>query len=103
MLSETSNRLVDNAIKLIYSAEIFITSDDIFNQVYLYVRENQIVGFLVVDEDIKKAHRMIPTGDDSVNCCTEDTVPAVCGVYAIWTALKNRKQGIATKLLDVLR
>ncbi|XP_047338131.1 protein CHROMOSOME TRANSMISSION FIDELITY 7 [Impatiens glandulifera] len=36
-------------------------------------------------------------------CCEEESVPAVCGIRAIWVSLSNRRKHIATHLLDAAR
>ncbi|XP_076763046.1 establishment of cohesion [Xylocopa sonorina] len=70
-------------------------------QVYLYVRNKVIIGVLVA-EQITTAHRMIPELLE-LDCCTVESSPAKCGINVIWTDLNHRRQGIATKLLDILR
>ncbi|CAL7939652.1 unnamed protein product [Xylocopa violacea] len=70
-------------------------------QVYLYVRNKVIIGVLVA-EHITMAHRMIPELLE-LDCCTVESSPAKCGINVIWTDLNHRRQGIATKLLDILR
>ncbi|CAI0462757.1 unnamed protein product [Linum tenue] len=35
--------------------------------------------------------------------CEEKSVPAACGIRAIWVTLSNRRKGIATQLLDAAR
>lgn len=69
--------------------------------VYLYIRDKVVIGVLVA-EHITTAHHMIPELLD-LNCCTAENSPAKCGVNVIWTEIKHRKQGIATKLMDLLR
>ncbi|XP_057326280.1 N-acetyltransferase eco [Microplitis mediator] len=70
-------------------------------KIYFYVRNKCIVGVLVA-ESIKEAYRMIPELID-LDCCEETPSPAKCGVNVIWTALSHRRQGIARKLLNILR
>lgn len=70
-------------------------------KIYLYVEDKTIVGVLVA-EPVKIAHRMIPEFFD-LDCCSEESTPAKCGVNVIWTALTHRRKGIARKLMDVLR
>lgn len=71
------------------------------SQIYLYIREKTILGVLVA-ESITKAHRMIPDLVE-LDCCTAESTPTKCGVNVVWTAMSHRKQGIATKLVDILR
>ena len=70
-------------------------------KVYLYVRDKVILGVLVA-EHISTAHRMIPELLE-LNCCTAESTPAKCGINVVWTDMNHRKQGIATKLIDMLR
>ncbi|XP_020298652.1 N-acetyltransferase ESCO1 [Pseudomyrmex gracilis] len=70
-------------------------------KIYLYIREKTILGVLVA-ESITKAHRMIPDLVE-LDCCTAESTPTKCGINVVWTAMSHRKQGIATKLVDILR
>lgn len=70
-------------------------------QVYLYVRDKTILGVMVA-ENIKTAHRMIPELVE-LDCCSAEETSAKCGVNVIWTAMSHRRQHIATKLLDSVR
>ncbi|XP_051174915.1 N-acetyltransferase ESCO2 [Leptopilina boulardi] len=70
-------------------------------KVYLYVRDRNVLGVLVV-ESVKEAHRMIPELMD-LDCCSSESTPVKCGVNVVWTALSHRRKGIATQLLDTLR
>lgn len=38
-----------------------------------------------------------------LDCCTAESSPAKCGINVVWMDLSYRKQGIATKLVDILR
>lgn len=68
---------------------------------YLYIRDKIILGVLVA-EHINTAHRMIPELLE-LDCCTAESTPAKCGINIVWTDIKHRKQGIASKLVDILR
>lgn len=70
-------------------------------KVYLYIRDKVIIGVLVA-EHITTAYRMIPELLE-LDCCTAESSPAKCGINVVWTDLSYRKQGIATKLVDILR
>ncbi|KOX80378.1 N-acetyltransferase ESCO1 [Melipona quadrifasciata] len=70
-------------------------------KVYLYIRNKAIIGVLVA-EHITTAHRMIPELLE-LDCCTAENSPAKCGINVVWTDLNHRRQGIATKLIDILR
>ncbi|CAD1476447.1 unnamed protein product, partial [Heterotrigona itama] len=69
--------------------------------VYLYIRNKAIIGVLVA-EHITTAHRMIPELLE-LDCCAAENSPAKCGINVVWTDLNHRRQGIATKLIDILR
>ncbi|KAL5737095.1 hypothetical protein ACOSQ2_031883 [Xanthoceras sorbifolium] len=60
--------------------------------------------------------REVVKKDSSVNCpkildgnhngaifCEKETMPAVCGIRAIWVSPSNRRKGIASQLLDAVR
>ncbi|KAK9310786.1 hypothetical protein QLX08_000082 [Tetragonisca angustula] len=70
-------------------------------KIYLYIRNKAIIGVLVA-EHITTAHRMIPELLE-LDCCTAENSPAKCGINVVWTDLNHRRQGIATKLIDILR
>ncbi|CAK9807042.1 N-acetyltransferase ESCO1 [Anthophora plagiata] len=70
-------------------------------KVYLYIKERAVIGVLVA-EHITSAHRMIPELLE-LDCCTAESSPAKCGINVVWTDLNHRRQGIATKLVDILR
>ncbi|GLH06785.1 N-acetyltransferase eco [Gryllus bimaculatus] len=72
------------------------------NKVYLYVLKNRIVGVLAA-EPKREAYRMINTGIDGPDCCSEETYSVQCGISRIWTAPDLRRKGIASKLVDSLR
>lgn len=67
----------------------------------MYVQDKSILGVLVA-EYVKSAFQMIPELSE-LNCCTTETTPVKCGVNVVWTAMSHRRQGIATKLVDILR
>nr|XP_033339115.1 N-acetyltransferase ESCO1 [Megalopta genalis]XP_033339116.1 N-acetyltransferase ESCO1 [Megalopta genalis] len=76
-------------------------SDYEHKKVYLYIRDKSILGVLVA-EHINTAHRMIPDLLE-LNCCTAESTPAKCGINVVWTDMKHRRQGIASKMVDILR
>lgn len=47
-------------------------------------------------------YRMIPDLID-IDCCSLESSPVKCGVKVVWTTMSQRRRGIATKLMDVLR
>ncbi|XP_076237913.1 establishment of cohesion [Calliopsis andreniformis] len=77
------------------------TSEYENKKVYLYIRDKTIIGVLVA-EHITTAYRMIPELLE-LNCCTAESTPAKCGINVVWTDMNHRRQGIATKLVDILR
>lgn len=70
-------------------------------RIYLYIRDKAILGILVA-EYITTAYRMIPDLLE-LDCCTAESSPAKCGINVVWTDINHRRQGIATKLVDILR
>lgn len=70
-------------------------------RVYMYVRDKTILGVLVAEE-AKSAFQMIPELFE-LNCCTAEATSVKCGVNVVWTVMSHRRQGIATKLVDILR
>ncbi|KAI4487042.1 hypothetical protein M0802_012097 [Mischocyttarus mexicanus] len=70
-------------------------------QIYLYIRDKNVLGVLAA-ESIEKAFHMIPELID-LNCCTAENTPAKCGINVVWTIMSHRRKGIATKLVDTLR
>ncbi|XP_068655502.1 protein CHROMOSOME TRANSMISSION FIDELITY 7 [Aristolochia californica] len=42
-------------------------------------------------------------GDGGAVICEKETVPAICGIRAIWVLPSSRRKKIATRLLDTLR
>ncbi|XP_014483060.1 PREDICTED: N-acetyltransferase ESCO2 isoform X2 [Dinoponera quadriceps] len=70
-------------------------------KVFLYIREKSVIGVLVA-EHIKTAYRMIPELIE-LDCCTAESTPTKCGINVVWTAMSHRRQGIATKLVNILR
>ncbi|KAG2239912.1 hypothetical protein Bca52824_091271 [Brassica carinata] len=92
-------------------------------KVYLYVSSQRISGCLVT-EPIKEAFKIKAPLEDGVwkHCvaktsikrcresagkldngaivCEEEGKPAVCGIRAIWVSPSNRRNGLATRLLD---
>lgn len=41
--------------------------------------------------------------DNGAIVCEEEAKPAVCGIRAIWVSPSNRRNGLATRLLDTAR
>ena len=70
--------------------------------IFLYIRDKSIIGVLVADKTVDKAYKMIPELLD-LNCCTSESTPVKCGINVVWTVMSHRRQGVATKLLDVVR
>lgn len=84
-------------------------------KVYLYIRSNKCVGaclaeriseaFAVEDQDeAAQTTDQIPSGGESSSISIGTFAePAMLGISRIWTSNLHRKQGIATRLLDVAR
>ncbi|XP_046739461.1 uncharacterized protein LOC124407398 [Diprion similis] len=71
------------------------------DKIYLYIREKEIIGVLVA-EHVTTGYRVIPDLPN-IDCCSLQSSAVKCGVKVVWTAASYQKQGIATKLVDVLR
>ncbi|XP_015516868.2 N-acetyltransferase ESCO1 [Neodiprion lecontei] len=71
------------------------------DKIYLYIREKEILGVLVA-EYVTTGYRLIPDLQN-IDCCSLQSSSIKCGIKVVWTAASYRKQGIATKLVDVLR
>ena len=94
-------KIYEKAIFLCYEFAFVVTQFIFSFQIYLYIRNKAIIGVLVA-EHITTAHRMIPELLE-LDCCTAENSPAKCGINVVWTDLNHRRQGIATKLIDILR
>ncbi|XP_060843554.1 N-acetyltransferase ESCO1-like [Rhopalosiphum padi] len=71
-------------------------------KVYLYIKDKQVVGCLVV-ELISEAYRNLETETEDMVIVSEESYPVKVGVNRIWTKWDCRKNGIASKLLDCFR
>ncbi|CAH1441819.1 unnamed protein product [Lactuca virosa] len=69
-------------------------------KVYLYISSQRVAGCLVA-EPINKAN----SNDILLGAiiCEKDSIPAVCGIRAIWVTPSNRRKHIATHLLESIR
>lgn len=67
----------------------------------MYIRDKTILG-VVVAEHKESAYRMLPDLIE-FDCCSQESTPVKCGINVVWTAMKYRKTGIATKLVNALR
>lgn len=74
----------------------------ITKKVYLYIRDKQVIGCLVV-ELISEAYRNLETETEDMVIVSEESYPIKVGVNRIWTKWDCRKNGIASKLLDCFR
>ncbi|KAG9287761.1 hypothetical protein G9A89_017356 [Geosiphon pyriformis] len=88
-----------------------------FCKIFLYITERKRVVGCVVAEHISHAYKVINTEHDadglqaeigfldagSAIFCSKKSVHSVCGIARIWVSRKHRRQGIATKLLDIIR
>ncbi|XP_025415356.1 N-acetyltransferase ESCO2 isoform X2 [Sipha flava] len=71
-------------------------------KVYLYIKEKQVIGCLVV-ELISLAYRNLETETEDMVIISEESYPVKVGVNRIWTKWDSRGNGIATRLLDSFR
>ncbi|XP_012566873.1 N-acetyltransferase ESCO2 isoform X1 [Hydra vulgaris] len=104
-------------IKDIVDTELGFTKNQNTNssdqQVYLFISAKKIVGYAVA-LPISKAFPIILTTEISNPesacgapttswCCSIEPVPAVCGISRIWVFSQNRRQNIATRIVDCIR
>ena len=54
----------------------------------------------VIQKRSKFSESMLPAATDIFS---DVAVPAVCGIRGLWVSRKERRQGIATRLLDAMR
>uniref|UniRef100_A0A1B6DY63 N-acetyltransferase domain-containing protein n=2 Tax=Clastoptera arizonana TaxID=38151 RepID=A0A1B6DY63_9HEMI len=68
---------------------------------FFYISEKTIVGclFAIPLTEANKMH----ISNSEVDLCSKEKYPVKCGISRIWTHSLNRRQGIATKLVDALR
>ncbi|XP_057654447.1 N-acetyltransferase ESCO2 [Diorhabda carinulata] len=71
-------------------------------QAFLYIKKKIIVGCLVATSK-SEGYKLLSPIESEVDVCSEEKYPIKCGVPRIWVSVNNRKQGIATKMMDVLR
>lgn len=69
-------------------------------QVFLYVKNKYIRGCIVA-EPRYTGYQILSS--DGVDLCSEQSFPIKCGVTRIWVHHANRKEGIGTALMNVLR
>lgn len=67
---------------------------------YLAIRQNQIAGLCLV-EPLTRAHKFVSI--NGVDCCTEESFDAKCGISRIWVSPLHRRFHIATKLIRAVQ
>lgn len=67
----------------------------------MYVKNKQVIGFLLAESSITTGYRMVP--DPTLDICDVIGKPIKCGVSRIWVSEQHRRKNIATHLLDILR
>ncbi|RKO90533.1 ESCO1/2 acetyl-transferase-domain-containing protein [Blyttiomyces helicus] len=79
-------------------------------QMFLYISGKKRVMGCVVAEKIPHAYRCIPqaaaTGAGSgvqFTGTVVDPVPALCGISRVWVFKKDRRKGVASRMLDAVR
>ncbi|KAF6211213.1 hypothetical protein GE061_014328 [Apolygus lucorum] len=84
------------------------TGDTQPDQVYLYIKDRQVVGLLSAVM-LTEANRLLPLSDalntdpNIPSLCSEESYPAKCGITRLWVSPKARKEGIATAMANALR
>uniref|UniRef100_A0A0K8STR2 N-acetyltransferase ESCO2 n=1 Tax=Lygus hesperus TaxID=30085 RepID=A0A0K8STR2_LYGHE len=84
------------------------TSDTQPDQVYLYIKDKQVMGLLSAVM-LSEANRLLPLSDalntdpNIPSLCSEESYPAKCGITRLWVSPNARKQGIATAMANALR
>ncbi|CAG0916395.1 unnamed protein product [Notodromas monacha] len=72
-------------------------------QGYLYVNKCNVEGVMIVEPVASANKIIIPKTEIEPLCCSEEELPAVCGVSRMWTVPNRRRKGIASSLLDCSR
>eukprot|EP01121_Diplochlamys_sp_Union-15-3_P005590 TRINITY_DN1591_c0_g1_i1.p1 TRINITY_DN1591_c0_g1~~TRINITY_DN1591_c0_g1_i1.p1 ORF type:complete len:237 (-),score=36.57 TRINITY_DN1591_c0_g1_i1:12-626(-) len=79
---------------------------------YIYISNSKVIGCIVA-ESIDKAYRVVannnqennitPSISNSITCSKNQPQHAVLGISRIWIWKEVQRQGLATKLLDIVR
>lgn len=87
-------------------------------KIYLYVTDKKRVEGCVIAEPITQAYRISREDKDGMQVekmqigtsnngsavfCFTKPIQAVCGINRIWVSRPNRRKGIATKLINIVR
>ncbi|PRP79678.1 hypothetical protein PROFUN_12576 [Planoprotostelium fungivorum] len=72
--------------------------------IFLYINNKRVIGCIVA-EIIEEASPLIPAADEQSShaMCSKKKRAAVCGISRIWVHPKDRRKGVATRLLDATR
>ncbi|KAI9103244.1 ESCO1/2 acetyl-transferase-domain-containing protein [Phlyctochytrium arcticum] len=73
-------------------------------KVYLYITQDHSVVACCAVEPIQEAWHLKETSDASnMELASDDSVPARCGISRVWVLKTQRRNGIAFRLLDLIR
>ncbi|ELU04560.1 hypothetical protein CAPTEDRAFT_159966 [Capitella teleta] len=105
-----------NAIRILMDEDLgfVVESKNLQNsKTFLYISPDHQVVACCVAEIISKGYRVLSPDSSPMKspnsslprpwCCSNDAEPARCGINRIWVLSSQRRQGIATRLLDAVR
>ncbi|XP_028130566.1 N-acetyltransferase ESCO1 [Diabrotica virgifera virgifera] len=71
-------------------------------QAFLYIKKREIAGCLIATAK-SDGYKLLSPVDNEVDICSETTYPIKCGIPRLWVSAANRKQGIATEMMNSLK
>ncbi|VEN47302.1 unnamed protein product [Callosobruchus maculatus] len=71
-------------------------------QTYLYVKNRLIVGCIVA-VPASLGYRMLTSGPNEGDFCSETAYPIKCGIFRIWVSANHRRQGVGKALMDAVK
>nr|CAI5835485.1 unnamed protein product [Callosobruchus analis] len=71
-------------------------------QIFLYVKNRLIVGCIVAIP-ASVGYRMLPSGPNEGDFCSETAHPIKCGISRIWVSSNHRRQGVGKALMDAVK
>ncbi|KAJ2713751.1 hypothetical protein H4R19_002087 [Coemansia spiralis] len=71
-------------------------------RIFLYVSPQGRVEGCILAEAVAHAQR-VAAAERATVACTEETVPAVCGISRIWVAPHARRSGVASQMIAAVR
>nr|CAH7739840.1 unnamed protein product [Callosobruchus chinensis] len=69
---------------------------------FLYVKNRLIVGCIVA-VPASQGFRMLPSGPNEGDFCSETAYPVKCGISRIWVSSNHRRQGVGKALMDAVK